>query len=58
VALVGCALTLLNSALDEVTNPRLRAEQETRNALRAQHLQAGRATPVARNRPSAAGGQP
>ena len=53
VALVGCALTLLNSALDEVTNPRLRAEQETRNALRTYHLHAGRATPVL-NRQSAA----
>ena len=49
VALVGCALTLLNSALDEVTNPRLRAEQETRNALRTHHLHAGRATPVLRS---------
>jgi peptide/nickel transport system permease protein len=49
VALVGCALTLLNSALDEVTNPRLRAEQETRNALRTEHLHAGRATPVLRH---------
>jgi peptide/nickel transport system permease protein len=49
VALVGCALTLLNSALDEVTNPRLRAEQETRHALRTQHLHAGRATPVLRH---------
>jgi peptide/nickel transport system permease protein len=48
VALVGCALTLLNSALDEVTNPRLRAEQETRNVLRTQRLHAGRATPVLR----------
>jgi peptide/nickel transport system permease protein len=48
VALVGCALTLLNSALDEVTNPRLRAEQETRNVLRTQHLRASRATPVLR----------
>jgi peptide/nickel transport system permease protein len=55
VALVGCALTLLNSALDEVTNPRLRAEQETRNALRTQHLHAGRATPVIRSRQPAAG---
>jgi peptide/nickel transport system permease protein len=52
VALVGCALTLLNSALDEVTNPRLRAEQETRNALRTHHLHAGRATPVLRGQPS------
>ncbi|HET9222898.1 MAG TPA: ABC transporter permease [Roseiflexaceae bacterium] len=49
VAVVGCALTLLNSALDEVTNPRLRAEQETRNALRTRHLHAGRATPVLRH---------
>lgn len=48
VALVGCGLTLLNSALDEVTNPRLRAEQETRNALRTQHLSPGRATPILR----------
>jgi peptide/nickel transport system permease protein len=55
VALVGCALTLLNSALDEVTNPRLRAEQETRSALRAEHLRAGRATPVVRRRPAPAG---
>jgi peptide/nickel transport system permease protein len=55
VALVGCALTLLNSALDEVTNPRLRAEQETRDALRTRHLQAGRATPVVRDRQPAVG---
>jgi peptide/nickel transport system permease protein len=55
VALVGCALTLLNSALDEVTNPRLRAEQETRNALRTQHIHTGRATPVVRGRQSAVG---
>ena len=57
VALVGCALTLLNSALDEVTNPRLRAEQETRDALRTQHLQAGRATPVVRRQQPALGSQ-
>jgi peptide/nickel transport system permease protein len=55
VALVGCALTLLNSALDEVTNPRLRAEQETRNVLRTQHLHGGRATPVVRSRQPAVG---
>jgi len=46
VALVGCALALINSALDEVTNPRLRAEQETAHVLKSRLFRTGSATPV------------
>ena len=46
VALIGFALTLINNALDEVTNPRLRTETEITNVLRKYHIKQGRSTPV------------
>jgi peptide/nickel transport system permease protein len=48
VALVGFALTLLNSAFDELTNPRLGAERAWRAWLARAGIPAGRSTPVAR----------
>lgn len=47
VALVGYALSMINYAIDEITNPRLRAEKEQSRDLR-KALRAGRATPVVR----------
>jgi peptide/nickel transport system permease protein len=49
VALIGFALTLINNALDEVTNPRLRTETEITNVLRKYHIKQGRSTPVFKN---------
>jgi peptide/nickel transport system permease protein len=49
IALVGFGLTLINSAIDTITNPRLRAEQDAARILKAQHVtlpRHGRATPV------------
>ncbi len=46
VAIVGFALTLVNNAIDEVTNPRLRSELELANVLRKYHVKTGRSTPV------------
>jgi peptide/nickel transport system permease protein len=48
VALVGFALTLLNSAFDELTNPRLAAERGWRAWLARAGLAPGRSTPVVR----------
>jgi peptide/nickel transport system permease protein len=50
IALVAFAFTLVNYAIDEVTNPRLRSQRETVNALRKSHRKLGssRATPVLR----------
>jgi peptide/nickel transport system permease protein len=46
VALVAFATTMLIYAVDEVTNPRLRAGQEISSVLRKYHISAKRATPV------------
>ena len=46
VALVGFALTLLNSGFDEVTNPRLRTERAWRAWLLGAGLTPTRSTPV------------
>jgi peptide/nickel transport system permease protein len=46
VALVGFALTMLNSGFDEVTNPRLQAERAWRGWLMGHGLRPGRSTPV------------
>lgn len=48
IALVAFAFTLVNYAIDEVTNPRLRSQRETNIALRKsrQKLGSSRATPV------------
>jgi peptide/nickel transport system permease protein len=50
IALVAFALTLMNFALDEITNPRLRATRESRRVLRSEHgnVKKSRATPVVR----------
>lgn len=48
VALVGFALTMLNSGFDEVTNPRLRLERGWRQYLRRAGVPATRSTPVVR----------
>ncbi len=46
VALVGFALTLLNSGFDELTNPRLQLERAWRGYLAARGRRASRSTPV------------
>lgn len=48
VALVAFALSLINYAMDEVTNPRLRAEKELSNVFKKQRRRV-RATPVVRS---------
>lgn len=52
IALVAFALVLVNYSIDEITNPRLRAQGDARNALKRQHrtlrATATRGTPVAR----------
>lgn len=48
VALVIFGLSLINYAMDEITNPRLRAEKELSNAVKHQSDQNIRATPVIR----------
>ena len=48
VALVIFALTLVNYAMDEVTNPRLRAEKDMQDVFKQQSLRSVRATPVVR----------
>ncbi|MDQ4098911.1 MAG: ABC transporter permease, partial [Chloroflexota bacterium] len=55
IALVAFALALLNYAIDEVTNPRLRAQRQTSRALRrfGYRLSSSRATPVVRDAPAA-----
>ena len=50
VALVGFALTMLNSGFDEVTNPRLQTERAWRGWLLGHGLRPGRSTPVAVDR--------
>ena len=53
IALVAFSLGLVNSAVDEVTNPRLRASRDIKQGLKrlAGATSAGRATPVLRQRP-------
>jgi peptide/nickel transport system permease protein len=46
VAIVAFGLALINYGMDEVTNPRLRAERELRNVIHNRKLQRVRATPV------------
>jgi peptide/nickel transport system permease protein len=48
VALVGFALTLLNSGFDEITNPRLQLERAWRAHLERAGAEPGRSTPVVR----------
>lgn len=48
VALVGFALTMLNSGFDEITNPRLQLERAWRAHLDRRGVPAGRSTPVVR----------
>ncbi len=48
VALVGFALTLLNSGFDEITNPRLQLERAWRTHLGKRGVEPGRSTPVVR----------
>lgn len=56
IALVAFSFTLVNYAIDEVTNPRLRSQRETNNALKKAHRRLGtsRATPVLRERETVA----
>lgn len=51
VALVGFALTLLNSGFDEITNPRLQLERTWRAYLDRRGVPAERSTPVVREQP-------
>jgi peptide/nickel transport system permease protein len=46
IALVAFATTMMIYAVDEVTNPRLKAEKETSAVLRQHGISATRATPV------------
>ncbi|WP_437805010.1 ABC transporter permease [Sorangium sp. So ce1078] len=48
VALVGFALTLINYAIDEISNPRLRAEGAWSRMLKSRKVVAGPSTPVVR----------
>ena len=48
IALSALGLTWVNYGMDEITNPRLRAERELRNILKGAKLQHVRATPVIR----------
>lgn len=48
VALVAFGLSLINYGMDEITNPRLRAEREVANVLKDAKLRNARATPVIR----------
>jgi peptide/nickel transport system permease protein len=51
IALVAFSFALMNFAIDEITNPRLRSQRETQAVLRKhrQRLGASRATPVLRD---------
>lgn len=49
VALVGFALVLVNYAIDEITNPRLRAERTWTRLLKSHDLETGLSTPVVRS---------
>jgi peptide/nickel transport system permease protein len=48
IALVAFGLALVNYAMDEITNPRLRAEKETARVLKEHSIRGVRSTPVAR----------
>lgn len=48
VALVGFALVLVNFAIDEITNPRLRSERSWTRLLKRHNLKGGLSTPVVR----------
>ena len=48
VALVAFGLSLINYAMDEITNPRLRAEKDLKNVIKDRTLRNVRATPVIR----------
>ena len=50
VALVGFALTMLNSGFDELTNPRLQLERVWRKHLKQEGVDASRSTPVVMDR--------
>lgn len=49
IALTAFALTMLNYAVDELTNPRLRAEKEIAGVLKGSPFRAQRTTPVSRS---------
>jgi peptide/nickel transport system permease protein len=49
IALVAFALAMVNYAMDEITNPRLRAEKETAHVIKDRRLRTARATPVVRS---------
>ena len=49
VALVAFGLSLINYGMDEITNPRLRAERELRNVTKRTGTRGVRATPVIRH---------
>lgn len=48
VALIGFALVLINFAIDEITNPRLRTDRGWTRMLKKNKLQEGLSTPVVR----------
>ncbi len=48
VAIVGFAMAMINNAIDEVTNPRLRSEGAFLKALRIAGVRRGESTPVLR----------
>lgn len=48
VALIIFGLSLLNYAMDEITNPRLRAEKDLKDVIKNQPIEKVRATPVIR----------
>lgn len=50
VALVGFALTMLNSSFDELTNPRLQTERTWRKHLKRKGVEPTRSTPVVMDR--------
>lgn len=49
VALIGFSLVLINFAIDEITNPRLRAERSWTQLLKTHDLEGGLTTPVVRS---------
>jgi peptide/nickel transport system permease protein len=49
VALVAFAFALVNYAMDEITNPRLRAEKEITNVFKKRSTRGILATPVIRS---------
>jgi peptide/nickel transport system permease protein len=49
IALVGFALVLVNFAIDEITNPRLKAERTWTRLLKSHGLKEGLSTPVVRH---------